>query len=53
MQHPLTSFGTVYSQIHIVDNSQKLSAYNVNLVNKEFNEIKNQNKNSTFELTEN
>ena len=34
MQHPLTSLGTVYSQIHIVDNSQKLSAYNVNLVNK-------------------
>ena len=43
----------LYSQIHIADNPKKLSAYNVDLVNKEFNEIKNQNKNSTFELTEN
>lgn len=41
------------SQIHIADNDKKLSACNVDLVNKEFKVIKNQNKNSTFGLTEN
>ncbi len=43
----------LYSQIHIADNDKKLSACNVDLVNKEFKVMKNQYKNSTFELTEN
>jgi hypothetical protein len=41
------------NEIHIADNDNKLSACNVDLVNKEFKVIKNQNKNSAFELTEN
>ena len=52
MQYQLTSYGTVYSQIHIADNPQKLSACNVNLVNKHCLKLFYNNKNSTFELTE-
>mgnify|MGYP003331369170 CR=1 FL=1 len=52
MQQRVTSYSTVYSQIHIADNPQKLSAYNVNLVNKHCEKINNHNKNSIFELHE-
>lgn len=52
MQRQLTNYGTVYSQIHIADNPQKLSACNVNLVNKHYKKLFYNNKNSTFELTE-
>lgn len=34
MQQGVIGYGSVYSQIHIADNPQRLSAYNVNLVNK-------------------
>ncbi len=40
------------SQIHIADNPQKLSACNVDLVNKAVPINKKSNKSSTFELTE-